>query len=137
MTLEAKMSHRVGALLTGTVPHRGRGIAHTLPYYLRPNPHWTRRHSCKQMEPAEHSQHCEWECSHWMQATSGAIHTGRGTRRARKFECFSFDVACVQCGHHSHQQVLLACVASRVLCGLGPKELPVWIGAPITYLYTE
>ena len=37
---------------------------------------------------------------------------------------FSFDVACMQCGHpHSHQQVPFACVAmriaSRVLCGLG------------------
>ena len=25
--------------------------------------------------------------------------TGRGMRRVRKFERFSFDVACVQCGH--------------------------------------
>ncbi len=45
-------------------------------------------------------------------------------RRARKLEHFSFDIACVQCGHpHSHQQVPFACVAlcvaSRVLCGLG------------------
>ncbi len=44
----------------------------------------------------------------------------------RKFECFFFDVASVQCGHpHSHQQVPFACialrVASRVLCGLGLK----------------
>ncbi len=30
---------------------------------------------------------------------SGLIHTGRGARRARKFERFSFDIACVQCGH--------------------------------------
>ncbi len=49
------------------------------------------------------------------------------TRRARKFECFSFDVACVQCGHpHSHQQVPFACVtlhvASCILCGLGPSQ---------------
>ncbi len=41
-----------------------------------------------------------------------------------KFQCKSFDVACVQCGHpHSHQQVPFAGVAlhvaSRVLCGLG------------------
>ena len=48
------------------------------------------------------------------------------TRCARKFEYFSFDVACVQCEHpHSHQQVPFAGVAlrvvSRVLCGLGPS----------------
>ncbi len=53
--------------------------------------------------------------------SQGPIHTGR----VRKFKCFSFDVACVQCGHpYSHQQVPFACVAlrvaSRVLCGLGP-----------------
>ena len=46
-----------------------------------------------------------------------------------KFECFSFVVACVQCGHpHSHQQVPFACVAlhvvSRVLCGLGLTKNP-------------
>ncbi len=56
----------------------------------------------------------------------GPIHTGRGTRCARKLERFSFDVACMQCGHpHSHQQVPFACVAlciaSHVLCGLGPR----------------
>ncbi len=53
-------------------------------------------------------------CLPW-HSLSGPIHTGRGTRRARKFQCFSFDVACVQCGHpHSHQQVLFACVMLRV-----------------------
>ncbi len=32
-----------------------------------------------------------------------------------KFEHFSFDVACVQCGHpHSHQQVPFACIALHV-----------------------
>ncbi len=41
---------------------------------------------------------------------------------------FSFDVACMQCGHpNSHQQVPFACmalcVASRVLCGLGLTAL--------------
>ena len=42
--------------------------------------------------------------------------------RARKFECKSFDVACVQCGHpHSHQQVPFACVARA-------RARPVWIG---------
>ena len=56
----------------------------------------------------------------------GPIHTGHGTRRARKFEHFSFDVACLQCGHsHSHQQVPFACVAlhvpSCILCGLGHR----------------
>ncbi len=54
----------------------------------------------------------------------GPIHTRHGTKHARKLECFSFDVACVQCGHpHSHQQVPFACIALRVasciLCGLG------------------
>ncbi len=49
-----------------------------------------------------------------------------GTRRLCKFECFSFDVAYMQCGHpHSHQQVPFACIAlriaSRVLWGLGLK----------------
>ncbi len=44
--------------------------------------------------------------------------------RARKLERFSFDVACLQCGHlHSHQQVPFAgvalCIASHILCGLG------------------
>ena len=62
----------------------------------------------------------------WGPAASGPIHTGRGTRRARKLECFSFDVACVQCRHpHLHQEVPFARVAlhvaSRVLCGLGLK----------------
>ena len=39
----------------------------------------------------------------------GPIHTGRRTRRARKFECFFFNVVCIQCGHpHSHQQVPFA-----------------------------
>ncbi len=34
----------------------------------------------------------------------GLIHTGRATPRAHKLECFSFDDACVQCGHsQSHQ----------------------------------
>ena len=50
------------------------------------------------------------------------IHTRRGTQCARKLECFSFDVACVQCRHpHSHQQVPFACIALRpgLLCGLG------------------
>ncbi len=47
-------------------------------------------------------------------------------RRTHKLEHFSFDVACVQCGHpHSHQQAPFACVAlhvaSRILCGLGLK----------------
>ena len=55
---------------------------------------------------------------------SGPIHTGCGTGHVYKLECFSFDVACVWCGHpHSHQQVPFAWVAlrvaSRVLCGLG------------------
>ena len=37
-----------------------------------------------------------------------------------KFERFSFDVACMQCGHpHSHQQVPFACIA---------RARPVWIG---------
>ncbi len=54
--------------------------------------------------------------------------TRDGTRSTRKLECFSFYVACMQCGHpHSHQQVLFACialcVASCILCGLG---LRVW-----------
>ena len=54
----------------------------------------------------------------------GPIHTGRGTRRPGKFEHFSFDVACLQCGHsHSHQQVpftcITLCVTSHILCGLG------------------
>ncbi len=41
--------------------------------------------------------------------SSGPIHTGRGTRCAHKLERFSFDVACVHCGHpHSHQQVPFA-----------------------------
>ena len=58
----------------------------------------------------------------------GPIHTGRGTRHVCKFKCFSFDVACVQCGHpHSHQQVPFPCIAlriaSRILCGLGLKIL--------------
>ncbi len=44
-------------------------------------------------------------------------------RRTCKFECFSFDVACVQCGHpHSHQQFPFACVALRRV------PHPVWIG---------
>ena len=39
------------------------------------------------------------------------INTGRRTRHAHKFERFSFDVTCMQCGHsHSHQQVPFACV---------------------------
>ena len=54
----------------------------------------------------------------------GPIHTGRRMRCSRKFEHFSFDVACMQCGHpHSYQQIPFACVAmrvtSRVLCGWG------------------
>ena len=49
-------------------------------------------------------------------------------RRVSKFKRFSFDVACVQCGHaHSYQQVQFAClalhVASCLLCGLGLKCL--------------
>ncbi len=41
-----------------------------------------------------------------------------------KLEHFSFNVACIQCGHpHSHQQVPFVCVAlhvaSCILCGLG------------------
>ncbi len=32
-------------------------------------------------------------------AHKSIIHTGRATRRARKFERKSFDVACVQCEH--------------------------------------
>ncbi len=46
------------------------------------------------------------------------------TQGVRKLECFSFDVACMQCGHpHLHEQVPFARiplrVASRVLCVLG------------------
>ena len=57
----------------------------------------------------------------------GPMYIWRATRRAHKLECFSFDVAWVQCGHpHSHQQAPFACVvlrvASRVLCGLGPRS---------------
>ncbi len=45
----------------------------------------------------------------------GPIHTGRGMRCTCKLEHFSFDVACLQCGHpHLHQQVPFACVASCV-----------------------
>ena len=45
-------------------------------------------------------------------------------QRAYKLQCFSFDVACMQCGHpYSHQQVPFARfalgVVSRILCGLG------------------
>ena len=51
-------------------------------------------------------------------------HRTRDATRAN-WKVFSFDVACLQCGHpHSHQQVPFAFVAlriaSRVLCGLGP-----------------
>ena len=47
-------------------------------------------------------------------------------RDALKFEHFSFDVACMQCGHpYSYQQVPFVCfalrVTSRVLCGLGRR----------------
>ena len=51
----------------------------------------------------------------------GLILTGRATRRARKLERFSFDVACMQCEHfHWRQQVPFALsVASGVLCELG------------------
>ncbi len=57
----------------------------------------------------------------------GPIHTGRiPERRARKFERFSFDVACLQCGHsHSHQQVPFA---SRGIAR------PVWIGPQVAPL---
>ncbi len=71
-----------------------------------------------------------WRFSNWttrasLHLISGPIHTGRD---ACKLEYFSFDVACVQCGHpHSHRQVPFACialrVASHVLCGLGLKVL--------------
>ena len=48
------------------------------------------------------------------------IHTGRGTRCARKFECFSFDVACLQCGHpiHINRSHLLAlrCASRPASC---------------------
>ncbi len=54
----------------------------------------------------------------------GPIDTGPGCDARRKLECFSFDVACEQCGYpHSHQQVPFACIAlciaSCILCGLG------------------
>ena len=41
---------------------------------------------------------------------------------AAQIRSFSFDVACVQCGHpHSHQQAPFACIVHRV-------PPPVWIG---------
>ena len=44
------------------------------------------------------------EGSTFRAAHSTQSHTGCATRRARKLERFSFDVARVQCGHsHSHQ----------------------------------
>ena len=72
----------------------------------------------------------------------GPIHTGPGTRRVHKFQHFSFDVACVQCGHpHSHQQVPFALrVASRVLCGyglrVGKKLLSQQHGSPTLCFFT-
>ncbi len=54
---------------------------------------------------------------------SGPIHTGRGTARVHKLERFSFDVACLQCGHpYSHQQVPFACIA---LC-VAPASCVDW-----------
>ncbi len=45
-------------------------------------------------------------------AILGPVHTGCGMRRLHKLDCFSFDVACMQCGHpHSCQQVPFACIA--------------------------
>ena len=57
-------------------------------------------------------------CDHKAQSTQDAMRA--------QIKRFSFDIACVQCGHpHSLQQVPFACVALRVascvLCGLGLK----------------
>ena len=73
---------------------------------------------------------CTW-VSHLPGEGWGLIHTGRATRCVRKLECFSFDVASMQCEHsHWWQQIPFACVAlwvaSHVLCELGLTQGPWW-----------
>ena len=48
-----------------------------------------------------------------------------------KLERFSFDVACMQCGHpHSHQQVPFACVMLHVAFHVSCVDWALWSHVP-------
>ncbi len=64
----------------------------------RQNPHWRRRHKPKQIGNCC----CEWECSHWMQATSKEMRAGLH--------------ACVQCELGRNLDSWLQCERRFVVC---------------------
>ncbi len=105
--------------------------------------------TCQYKNTKQSIQADNWFSSNQLDLVPKAQSTQDEGCDACKFERFSFDVACVQCGHpHSHRQIPFACVAlritSHVLCGLGlnlnhsstsasedtstsqPAELPSW-----------